>query len=415
MGGYMRKLFLLALSAAMLPAAAYAQDITDDGAAEPTLIGVCPDGGYESGCSQADMEKAITLANDYLITLRSRCLYQSEARCSVISSGSFGSMERGGPMIWQHMQLSPKDGPAHDMIVVAEGLSGEDIKLVSAHQVWGNFSSPDMIDNSDDGVLFHIPGRVGGKGNADILLLRTKEKWTEIDMDRWFDQVNEMLPKGFQIRAAVDFNFREMHASSPVWREDDGECCANGGSVQIDYLIKDGALIVARLGFDETKPVGNTQYIDAPGVNVETQDDVPDDAAIAEAYAADAEAANAAFRKYQDPNNLPIDNLNMARCSAYWDRWKYGVDSMNTPAFVEALDPALSLQSAEKQASYWLERVETKDRINKSTTKEINAISAKANEDADEVYAKWMTTNPKPSYVLLHLLGSCYIKLNPFM
>ena len=362
------------------------------------------------------MEKAIALANDYLITLRSRCLYQSEARCSVISSGSFASMERGGPMIWQHMQLSPKDGPAHDMIVVAEGLSGEDIKLVSAHQVWGNFSSPDMIENSDDGVLFHIPGRVGGKGNADILLFRTKEKWTEIDMDRWFDQVNAMLPKGFQIQAAVDFNFREMHASSPVWREGDGECCANGGSVQIDYSIKDGVLIVARLAFDETKPVINTQYIDAPGATVETQDDVPDDAAIAEDYAADAEATNVAFRKYQDPNNLPIDNLNMARCSAYWDRWKYGVDSMNTPAFVEALDPELLTKSAEKQSSYWLERVQSNGRINYITAEKMSAISAKANEDADEVYAEWIANNKAdPNRVLPQLLGSCYIKLNPFM
>ena len=143
---------------------------------------------------------------------------------------------------------------------------------------------------------------------------------------------------------------------------------------------------------------------------------MPDDAAIATAYAADAEAANAAFRKYQDPNNLPIDNLNMARCSAYWDRWKYGVDSMNTPAFVEALDPQLLPKSAQKQSSYWLERVQSNGRINYITAEKMNAISAKANEDADEVYSEWMANdNADPSYVLLHLLGSCYIKLNSFM
>ena len=261
MGKYLKRDAIIILAFFSLPTDASAQAMPDKTAGTALPIGVCPDGKYESGCSQADMEKAVNLANDYLITLRSRCLYQSEARCWVISSGSFASMERGGPIIWQHMQLMPADGPVHEMIVIAEGMSGADMKLVTARQVWGYYIPPDMVENSDDGVVFHIAGNVGGKGNADIVLVRTKEKWIKIDMDRWFDQVNAMLPTGFEIRQSEKIDLRELFGSSPVWRESDGECCTSGGTVKIDYLVRDGVLMVSRLAFDEAKPVGQTQYI----------------------------------------------------------------------------------------------------------------------------------------------------------
>lgn len=221
-------------------------------------IAVCPDGGYESGCSQEDVDRAVSLSNDYLMTLRNRCLYQTKARCWVLASGHFNAMERGGPVSWQHVTLQPLDGPSTEMMILIEGASQESVTLVAAKQVFGYFGSPEMVENSDEGVLIHVAGRRGGSGsgNSDFLLLREKSGWSDIAMDAWMDQANKALPSGFDLRQGVQFNFREMFVSSPVWREDDGNCCATGGRALIDLAISDGTLTVENLTFQETRPAG---------------------------------------------------------------------------------------------------------------------------------------------------------------
>lgn len=230
----------------------------DEAADKRQPIAVCPDGGYESGCTQGDVDNAITLANDYLMTMRSRCLYLTEARCWVSASGSISGMERGGPMIWQHMILLPKDGPYTEMMVLAEGTSQENMKLVAANQVFGYFGPPDMVQNSDEGVLIHVSGRRGGSGsgNADFLMVRKKAGWSGIAMDSWMDEVNGSLPDDFEIRQGVQFNFRDMFVISPVWRKSDGNCCATGGIAKIGFRIIDNILTVESLSFDETQPTG---------------------------------------------------------------------------------------------------------------------------------------------------------------
>ncbi|MEH6759106.1 MAG: hypothetical protein V7676_16575 [Parasphingorhabdus sp.] len=242
----------------------FAQDEQGSAPAPIPTVTVCPDGGYENLCTIAQMEKAISLTPNSMLLLSKQCLYQTEARCWVNASGTISSMERGGPVIWQHMLLAPNDGPATEMVVLAE-LDGKPVPmLVAAAQTEGWFLAPDIAANSDSGVLIHLPGRTGGNGagNADILVRRTKAGWSHIDLTTWFDEINAMLPLGFELQSGINFNFREMHASSPVWRAADGHCCPTGGTVQIDFTIDTtDQLIVTGLAFDETKPVGSTIYL----------------------------------------------------------------------------------------------------------------------------------------------------------
>jgi hypothetical protein len=257
--------FIVVLGMAAIPASAADPDAIEAEGGPPT-VSVCPDGVYESGCSVAEMEGAIARTPDAMLLLSKQCLFQSEARCWVQASGTMSSLERGGPVVWQLMLLSPIDGPAVQMIALLELGGTPAPMLVAAAQTEGWFSPPDIVQNSDDGVLIHVPGVTGGTGagNADVLVLRTQSGWTRPDMDAWPDQVNAMLPEGFEIRGGVNFNFREMHASSPVWRTGDGNCCATGGTLQIDFGLADGkGLTVDRIAFDEMQPVGQTIYIDA--------------------------------------------------------------------------------------------------------------------------------------------------------
>lgn len=256
---------ILAILLAALPLTAQAETAPNaPSLSEEESVAVCPDGGFEGGCSQADVDRAITLAPDFLMTLRSRCLYQTAARCWPIANGTIGAMERGGPLLWQHMLLAPSDGPATEMIVLLEARSAGAPQLIAAEQVAGYFGAPNMVQNSDEGVLIHVPGRFGGSGagNADLLLLRTKEGWSRIALEGWFDDVNHLLPDGFEIRQGVAFDFREMFAVSPVWRAGDGNCCGTGGTVKIDFSIDANRLAVRGIGFDQTQPVGRTQYIE---------------------------------------------------------------------------------------------------------------------------------------------------------
>lgn len=248
-----------------LAAAGAVQSEPDDAEADLPIVSVCPDGAYESGCSVSELEAAISVSPAALTLLSKQCLFESEARCWVQASGTISSLERGGPVVWQHMLLSPIDGPAVQMVVLLELGGTPAPTLVAAAQTEGWFSPPDTVENSDEGVLIHVPGVTGGTGagNADILVLRTRSGWTKPDMESWFDEVNRLLPEGFEIRSGVHFNFREMHASSPVWRESDGNCCATGGTVQIDFALANAnTLSVDRIAFDEMRPVGRTIYID---------------------------------------------------------------------------------------------------------------------------------------------------------
>lgn len=258
--------WLGAVSVAACVAAAPPGPDATEAESTPPIVSVCPDGVYESGCSVAEMEAAIARTPDAMLLLSKQCLFASKARCWVQASGTIASLERGGPVVWQVMLLSPIDGPAVQMIALLELGGTPAPTLIAAAQTEGWFSPPDTVQNSDDGVLIHVPGVTGGNGagNADVLLLRTRSGWARPDMEIWSDQVNAMLPDGFAIRGGVDFNFRDMHASSPVWRQGDGNCCATGGTVQIDFALVDGKrLTVDRIAFDEMKPVGRTIYIDA--------------------------------------------------------------------------------------------------------------------------------------------------------
>ena len=271
MFGCAGSIFLLAFTLAhgSSPAAA-AQPAPDAPIAETgsPVVSVCPNGVYESGCSVKEMEAAIARSPDAMMLLAKQCLFDTKARCWVQASGTISSLERGGPVVWQLMLLSPIDGPAVQMIALLELGSTPTQTLVAAAQTEGWFSPPDIVQNTDDGVLIHVPGVTGGNGagNADVLVLRTRSGWRRPGMESWFDQVNAMLPDGFEIRSRVNFNFRAMHGSSPVWRTGDGNCCATGGTVQIDFALADGNVLTAeRIAFDEMRPVGRTIYIDTKG------------------------------------------------------------------------------------------------------------------------------------------------------
>ncbi|OCC23560.1 hypothetical protein MB02_10290 [Croceicoccus estronivorus] len=232
------------------------------------VANVCPDGRYEGNCSSTEILQAIAFAPDKLPAPEPRCFYRTQARCHVIATGRIQATAM--TVVWQHMTLSPPDGPIMEMMVLGEQTETHDVKLIGASQVDGYFSPPDLVADDENLLLIHVPGvRAGsGAGNADLVLKYTDDGWQGVDLSYWAEQVNTLLPQGLSIHNSARLDLREMHASSPVWRDSDGNCCATGGTVQIDFTLDGNVLIASRIALSETTPTGPTRYIEAkPGAD----------------------------------------------------------------------------------------------------------------------------------------------------
>lgn len=279
MTGWHRPCLLAALLAPVgLVHSAVAQEVTGDGEIayvdQVETVLVCPDGKYESGCDSSDLIRAVERVEDLPTDIESRCLYETKARCYPVAFGRIITVEQGRPLTWQHMVLYPEDGPRVEMMVILEGVTANDLYVLVARQTEGWFAPPQLVENTNELMLLHAPGRTGGTGmgNADIVLSRHEQGWTTFDVNELLFEAEQMLPAGFSLASGVNFDFREMFVAVPVKRESDGGCCATGGTAFIDLEMPAGNLMhVASITFNETKPV-ETHRIQAPGSEANTHD-----------------------------------------------------------------------------------------------------------------------------------------------
>ena len=114
--------------------------------------------------------------------------------------------------------------------------------------------------------------------------------------------------------------------------------------------------------------------------------------------------ANNAYSKGAESGVSPLTASEMAHCHAYWNRWKYIVDSSNIPKFGKSLRTELSFRNAKKSASHWLRKSKAEysgdlDRFSK--------ILGNANQSADEEYANWVNGEPDALLSLPETLGTC--------
>ncbi len=277
--GWHAPLFPIALLAPVgLAQPALAQEVTGDGEIayvdQVETVLVCPDGKYQSGCDASDLIRAVERIEDLPTDIETRCLYETKARCYPVAFGRIITVEQGPPLTWQHMVLFPEDGPRVEMMAILEGVTANDLYVLVARQTEGWFAPPQLVENTNELMLLHAPGRTGGTGmgNADIVLSRHEQGWTTFDVNELLFEAGQMLPAGFSLASGVNFDFREMFVAVPVKRESDGGCCATGGTAFIDLAMPAGnRMKVASVTFNETKPV-ETHRIQAPGSEANTHD-----------------------------------------------------------------------------------------------------------------------------------------------
>jgi hypothetical protein len=84
-------------------------------------------------------------------------------------------------------------------------------------------------------VLLHIPGSESGTGNfnRERLFVWRNGQWGDVDTTGWLDELARRLPKGYGAWKGIYPDYVRMKASTPLWREGDGNACGSGGRADL--------------------------------------------------------------------------------------------------------------------------------------------------------------------------------------
>lgn len=187
------------------------------------------------------------------------CLETELKGCAVLSSGYIAS-EQGHRIAFQTQAgFTEEDGVKGGVVLFAEKPEGWEL-FASAFDAY-RYETPRLVEH--DELMLHVPGYTGGTGayNADLLFVwgdtgaaRYFEDWRSIDLDSWSSLADDLLPEGLAIWQGVDYDFDdwfygELNARTPLWRDDDGNCCPSGGQATVHFAIEDYSLVVTGLDY----------------------------------------------------------------------------------------------------------------------------------------------------------------------
>ena len=124
----------------------------------------------------------------------------------------------------------------------------------------GAIGTLDLVASDGERSLVHVTGTPAGSGagNADALFVGYggKADWRQVDLEGWYDEASELLPKGYWLRGPASFRFDAMLAVVPIARDGDGNCCPRGGQALFDLSILGDRLVVDGMRFQPMQPAG---------------------------------------------------------------------------------------------------------------------------------------------------------------
>ena len=97
-----------------------------------------------------------------------------------------------------------------------------------------SYDKPRLLRSSGR-VLLHIPGSESGTGNfnRERLFVWRDGQWGDVDTTGWLDELARRLPKGYGAWKGIYPDYVRMKASTPLWREGDGNACGSGGRADL--------------------------------------------------------------------------------------------------------------------------------------------------------------------------------------
>ena len=161
--------------------------------------------------------------------------------CEVGDFGSVGAVA-GRDFSWARYDFKPAPGDAlHPLpwsrVVIFERLAGAMVRpiLISGDDAAFGYGKPEIV-HAGGRVVLHVPAYESGTGNfnRELLYAWANEGWRDVDVTGWLDELKHRLPKGLGVLKGVYPDYATMTAETPLWREQDGPTCAEGGRAHID-------------------------------------------------------------------------------------------------------------------------------------------------------------------------------------
>jgi len=175
------------------------------------------------------------------------------ADCVVTESGSYGSVD-GLDQVYATYCLDARgeDRATCDLAALAlftlnprTGQAERWLQRVDAEAQGNRYERPELLQVRD-GLLLHLPVAVPGTGgfNASELFRRVDGRWVEVDNTTWVGELAGHLPKGLAAWKGIWPDYQRMHASTGLYRPKDANCCATGGTAEIELALQGERIVI---------------------------------------------------------------------------------------------------------------------------------------------------------------------------
>lgn len=189
--------------------------------------------------------------------LAGTCVKTLLKNCSVENSGSM-TLADGTPIWFQQQQgHTDEDGISTAMVVLqADGERLKPIFWLAGPLGVLSLETYRNTDGEEPGPTYVVlPAYGQGTGSQWV---GTMFRWngpatppTEIDAQTWLTTLNDTLPEGLGVWKGPEFHWAWLAAESPLWQDDNANCCATGGRVSVDLKIEGDALVANTVSVED--------------------------------------------------------------------------------------------------------------------------------------------------------------------
>lgn len=159
------------------------------------------------------------------------------------ASRAGGFLRQGETVVWWQIQdgFTDEDGVGGGVIVFEA--RGDRLRPILWDFEGGRYDAPLLIP-VDAGVLLIAPGlsRGTGSGDSTVMAILRDGEWRPVDT-HWQERARDQLG-GFSVYHQPRWDFEQMSAFTPLWRDSDPGCCGTAGTADIDFDIVDDRLTV---------------------------------------------------------------------------------------------------------------------------------------------------------------------------
>ena len=182
--------------------------------------------------------------------VRAHCiptLIEPDQTCEVGAFGNVGGVA-GHDFFYARYGVNDPSYPlTYHRIVIFEQTASAMFRpiIISGDNPAFFYGKPEIV-RSAGRVLLHIPATESGTGNfnREILDGWDKQKWRDVDVTSWLDELQHRLPAGLRVLKGIYPDYTKMKAETPLWREEDGPPCPNGGLADISLQWRGDRLAV---------------------------------------------------------------------------------------------------------------------------------------------------------------------------